>query len=678
MIVYGGVDLGQYIEVRSINRNILPTRENYKVNIPSMTGSIYNGFKYAERVIEIDFLVKSINPLNYPQMIRDIATILDVDSPCRLYIMDEPNKYYYAVVDGDTNIAELAAGVGEGSITFICYNPIAYSDEVKLYTGTNSVVCSNEGTTKAYPLIDINFDSTATFAQVTNANTGAAVLVGQWPNVNQPSAPAKGPVISDPCKVLTDWLTVGNVLDADRKIDGNFTINSGGYAITPSSFGSHTDGDKWRGPARRRNLGRNVRDFEIVAEFEFDSKGKNYSDNTNTPDSGGGGTNQYKTTANLNVREGRGTNYKILTTMPKGTQVSVTEISGGWGKVSYNGKTGYSSMKYLTLVQSTTPGGSQTNYRVSTNGSGLNLRTSRSSSSKILLSIPNGTELMITDISSGWGKTTYKGKTGYVYMTYTKPKTRGQIITDNTPQLLNNLREETADDKLGLIELYGFDASGNKLFKMSLTDANFYYEYTHPQIQIGNNIVLKDTDSVPAPRKETVKDDKGEETTSEANSGKFGKWNEFFGQLKIRRERVNGKDQWTCQVDKLDGNYKPTQTLKTSALVNDSYPKGDLNNVVLFIGQYANSPTSAMTLTHLRVNQLNEIPPVVIPQIFSQGDTLTIDCEQNLVYLNGIEFMENTDIGSNFFPVEAGDTELKVFTDNKGVYTSVSITERWL
>ena len=40
--------------------------------------------------------------------------------------------------------------------------------------------------------------------------------------------------------------------------------------------------------------------------------------------------------------------------------------------------------------------------------------------------------------------------------------------------------------------------------------------------------------------------------------------------------------------------------------------------------------------------------------------------------------MEHTDIGSNFFPLDAGDTELKIFTDDKGVYTSVSLTERWL
>ena len=670
MIVYGGVDLGQYIEVRSINRNILPTRENYTIDIPSMTGKIYNGFKYAERVIEIDFLVKSIDPYLYPQMIRDIATILDVDSPCRLYIMDEPNKYYYAVVGGDTNISEIASGIGEGTITFVCYNPIAYSDEEKIFTGANKLTVSNEGTTKAFPLIDINFSKSASFAQVSNVETGAAVLVGQWTNVNQPQAPSKGTVISDPCTTLTDWLAVGNVLDADRRIDGNFTINSGGYAITPSSFGSATETDKWHGPARLRNLGRNVRDFEVVASFEFDSKGKNYSNATNTPATNPStGENKYKTTANLNIRNGRGTNHKILTTIPKGTEVSVSEISGGWGKVSYKGHTGYSAMKYLSLIKTVA-----TNYKVNTGSSkGLNLRSSRNTSSRVLLSIPNGTPLAITDISNGWGKTTYKGKTGYVYMQYVS--SQKSLISGQEISLYTT--EETADDKLGLIELYGRDVNGNKLFKLNLTDANFFYEYTHPQVQIGNQIVIQDTDSVPAPRKETIKNDKGEDEVVDANSGKFGKWNEFSGEIRIKRETVNGKQQWTVRVDKIKGG-KVVASLSKTALVNSSYPTGDLNNLVLFIGQYKDAPTSAMTLTHLSVEQLNEVPAIVIPQIFRAGDKLTIDCEQNLVLLNDIPTMENVDIGSNFFSVDAGDTELKVFSDDTEVYTSVSITERWL
>ena len=670
MIIYGGVDLGQYLELRDIRRNILPTRENYTIDIPSMTGKVYNGFKYGERVIEVDFLVKSLSTMEYLQFVRDIATILDVDAPSRLYLMDEPNKYYYAVIDGDTNISEIARGVGEGTLTFVCYNPIAYSDEEKIFTGTKSVVVENEGTTNAFPVIDINFTKDTSFAQVSNAETGAAVLVGQWPNVNQASAPAKGPVISDECKVLTDWLAVGNVLDSDRTIEGNFKINSGGYAITPSDVGAADASKKWHGPARRRNLGRNIRDFEVIAEFEFDSKGTNKSNAVNTPATNPStGANKYRTTANLNIRNGRGTNHKILTTMPKGTEVSVSEISGGWGKVSYKGHTGYSAMKYLSLIKTVA-----TNYKVNTGSSkGLNLRSSRNTSSRVLLSIPNGTPLAITDISNGWGKTTYKGKTGYVYMQYVS--SQKSLISGQEISLYTT--EETADDKLGLIELYGRDVNGNKLFKLNLTDANFFYEYTHPQVQIGNQIVIQDTDSVPAPRKETIKNDKGEDEVVDANSGKFGKWNEFSGEIRIKRETVNGKQQWTVRVDKIKGG-KVVASLSKTALVNSSYPTGDLNNLVLFIGQYKDAPTSAMTLTHLSVEQLNEVPAIVIPQIFKAGDKLTIDCEQNLVLLNDIPTMENVDIGSNFFSVDAGDTELKVFSDDTEVYTSVSITERWL
>ena len=130
-------------------------------------------------------------------------------------------------------------------------------------------------------------------------------------------------------------------------------------------------------------------------------------------------------------------------------------------------------------------------------------------------------------------------------------------------------------------------------------------------------------------------------------------------------------------MDKIKGG-KVVASLSKTALVNSSYPTGDLNNLVLFIGQYKDAPTSAMTLTHLSVEQLNEVPAIVIPQIFRAGDKLTIDCEQNLVLLNDIPTMENVDIGSNFFSVDAGDTELKVFSDDTEVYTSVSITERWL
>lgn len=61
---------------------------------------------------------------------------------------------------------------------------------------------------------------------------------------------------------------------------------------------------------------------------------------------------KYKTTASLlRVRSGPGTDYPTVTdSLPSGTVVNVTEISGMWGKVTVNGKTGWISLVYAEYV----------------------------------------------------------------------------------------------------------------------------------------------------------------------------------------------------------------------------------------------------------------------------------------------------------------------------------------
>lgn len=56
---------------------------------------------------------------------------------------------------------------------------------------------------------------------------------------------------------------------------------------------------------------------------------------------------KYKTTASLNMRKGAGTKYKKVTTLKKGVSVTYLSQKNGWYKVSYKGKKGYVSSKYL-------------------------------------------------------------------------------------------------------------------------------------------------------------------------------------------------------------------------------------------------------------------------------------------------------------------------------------------
>ncbi|MFB7141084.1 SH3 domain-containing protein [Gottfriedia sp. NPDC056225] len=63
------------------------------------------------------------------------------------------------------------------------------------------------------------------------------------------------------------------------------------------------------------------------------------------------------TKANLNLRTGPSTKNKVLTVIPKGAKVSFlgyqttgkTQIDYNWAIVSYNGKKGFASTKYLNM-----------------------------------------------------------------------------------------------------------------------------------------------------------------------------------------------------------------------------------------------------------------------------------------------------------------------------------------
>ncbi len=65
-------------------------------------------------------------------------------------------------------------------------------------------------------------------------------------------------------------------------------------------------------------------------------------------------TGRYKITAepSLRVRSGPGTDYATVTDpVPCGKVVTVTEVSGMWGKISYNGKTGWISLVYTQYAE---------------------------------------------------------------------------------------------------------------------------------------------------------------------------------------------------------------------------------------------------------------------------------------------------------------------------------------
>lgn len=157
----------------------------------------------------------------------------------------------------------------------------------------------------------------------------------------------------------------------------------------------------------------------------------------------------------VNFRTGAGTGNTLLGTLPKGAPVMVLSSTTGsdgktWYKVTYNNTTGYVSGQYVSVTGTVSSGSGATSGTTSgtvsgtTTGtpgvitnctSGVNFRSSASSSSSKLGTLPKGASISILSSTTGsdgdtWYKVTYGTTTGYVHGDYVS--TSGSVSSDNT------------------------------------------------------------------------------------------------------------------------------------------------------------------------------------------------------------------------------------------------------
>ena len=685
-VTYAGLPLHDYIDILNVKRSILPPRENFVKDIPSQHGNFYMGYKYAPREITLECLLKANSREEYIENLRELAFILDVNVPTKMIIGDSEDVYCYAILDGSTDL-EKVVNNGKFELKMICYDPYMYSSEVDFYddeplnSTDKSITLNNGGSTETYPILSVAFTKDAHFLQCTNQE-GRTVLIGTPPKVDNTQGTFNPSVLKDSCEVLTNWNNVGNIID-DGIVDGDLVINGGGYGFTCTNFGSSSEG--WHGGARRRNFDP-VSDFRVEVKMEHNSKGdlNGTGSGSSAPSTSGGTTVKYEITASpsLRIRQGRGTSTKQVGSIPKGKIVSVSDIQSNWGKVTYNGVTGYISMEYTKKYnESSSSSSTSSSYKTTDN---LRIRSGRGTNYSTLTTIPKGTTVTVTDIKDNWGKVTYNGKTGYSSMKYmTKVTTKIATLADEVSDV------ESCEDRMGKIEVYGFDQNGNKLFKLSMKDISEWYEYSEPEIYIGSKLELDDKKTTPTPKTVQVKDEKDETktVTKKVDSGKYGDWNEFVGWFTIERKTENGKQKWKCKVEKINNEGKVVKTIESATLSDSSYPTGALTNIVVWFGKYKdNIAVDTMNVNEIYVTNIGTAPkPKENKPLFKNGDTLIIDFANQDTYLrtgaNGSlikSMMQHLDIGSEFFGCPVGTSSMGIRSDDVNINANVEIRKRWL
>lgn len=143
-----------------------------------------------------------------------------------------------------------------------------------------------------------------------------------------------------------------------------------------------------------------------------------YSSNTSCPVVNTGGDRYRVTTGALNVRSGPGTNYRVISVLQKGDEVTRIGQSGKWFKVSTsNGADAWVSSKYLAsvsggiIVDDTT---TATMYATT----GVNVRSGPSTSYSIVGGLNRGDQVTRIGKSGNWTKITWGNGSAYVFSKY--------------------------------------------------------------------------------------------------------------------------------------------------------------------------------------------------------------------------------------------------------------------
>lgn len=184
------------------------------------------------------------------------------------------------------------------------------------------------------------------------------------------------------------------------------------------------------------------------------------------------------TTTKVNLREKRSISSEVIKTLKKDSKITVSGKSkNGWLKADYNGKTGYIKEDYITFKEpesdtdkskdtkgkdkskdnsskdnkskdnkskdsETKVDQSKDDKRTGYAKTKVNMRKSRSTSSKILKTLKAGTAVTVYGtVKNKWYKVEYKGKTGYIHKDYVvfdkskvkKKKSSGNNSNSSTP-----------------------------------------------------------------------------------------------------------------------------------------------------------------------------------------------------------------------------------------------------
>lgn len=686
---YNGVNLSNLASVRSVETTDLPPRENHAITIWERPGSIYNSYRYGERDIVVTFLVKATaaeyrnNPNCMESKLWQLRSVFRVDEPKPLYL-GTTSKYILAVPEGDYTVNEIRYDCYECKIQFVCHIPEYYAATVssnksnasstygmRNSSNNNTIKVYNSGDASAYPIINVSLNNDASFIQVENTTNGNRFLIGSYPKAGQqPTSPTRI-IMNDPMEDIDAWSYIPEFIDGNRDCEGWSCLTDDGSGIMLY----HTVGTSlWNGIGGHKDFIDPLVNFEVRAKMHFNSYGVE-GDPTKPQyvDEGtiysGERKYYYKVIApSVPIKSSMDDYGYTVGSYDKGEMVYPVSqtITNGWIEVE-NGCY-CEAINFRRYICDTTETDIAKNVVANEELALMSRPSDDPSVSKLLATIEAGTPIRVEKYQDdGYYKLyiPYNGKVGYIDSSKVDEDIDGIQILYPEDEII-----VTDDYKTGICEVYGYNCGGTKLFKLSLVDDNQYYSLVKPSVEVGNKVVLEDIAATSGSNKANNHNDTdvGYDSLLE---GASGNWNEFYGELGIRRNN----NKWEAWVYKMEHGV-PVKKLILKEQEFSGAPTEELCYVAMYIGTQDVNNRCDMAVTHIQVSELLDTGSNS-GYIFRQGDEIKIDCCNNVVYLNN-KLYNDIDIDSQFIELVTGDNVLKVTSDDYSAFASVLFNEKYL
>ncbi|USK43719.1 distal tail protein Dit [Cytobacillus oceanisediminis] len=255
---FNGIKKDYLICERGKRRSAFAPIKRNLLTFPGMAGAYLESTDTEVRIIQQPITINAKDRLDERKLEEDLSDWLVTGQPAELIFDDEPDRVYYAVVDGSLDIEDIAR-FGKGTITFVCPDPYKYGEEKPPETFQDVSAVSNLGTVETGPIFNLEVLHPVTFAMV-QKGLDQYMMIGNPTEVTSEGVDPRRLLFEETGTTLNSWSTALPEMEGGSQ----GTIGYDGAGITAPSYGS---GSGYHGPSV-------FKEVPLTQHFEIELRGQ--------------------------------------------------------------------------------------------------------------------------------------------------------------------------------------------------------------------------------------------------------------------------------------------------------------------------------------------------------------------------------------------------------------------